>query len=59
MFKCTVCEKVLEPHSCKFSADGRHCELYVICPYCGGECREYNPEEEEEYEESKDREIDD
>lgn len=44
MFKCTICNEILEPHQCKFSADESHCELYIICPRCGGDCENYKEE---------------
>ena len=48
MFKCTVCEVILEPNRCIFSADESHCELYVLCPCCGGECENYDEEDEDD-----------
>lgn len=50
MYQCTICGEILEPHQCKFSADEERCEIYVSCPRCGGECENYN-EDEEGYEE--------
>lgn len=46
MFKCVVCDELLEPHRCRYSADESRCELYVICPRCGGECENYEEEGE-------------
>lgn len=48
MFRCTVCNEILEPYRCMYSADEGHCELYVICPYCGGECEKYEEDGDEE-----------
>lgn len=59
MYECTICGAILEPHECMITYSDELCEIYVSCPRCGGECREYDPEEEEEYEESEGRESDD
>lgn len=47
MFKCAVCDEILEPCQCIFGTDERHCEVYVCCPCCGGECGNYEREEDE------------
>lgn len=49
MFKCTVCDEILETRQCIFSTDERHCEIYICCPRCGGECESYDEEEEDEW----------
>ena len=45
MFKCTVCHEILEPHRCRTITDESHCELYICCPCCGGECENYDKED--------------
>lgn len=53
MFKCSVCDEVLEAWQCVFREERRYCEVYVCCPRCGGECERVDVEEAEDGEEEE------
>lgn len=38
MFKCELCGEFLKAHECIITHSDELCEIYVNCPYCGGEC---------------------
>lgn len=45
MYKCNSCHEILT--RVKFQYDNVNDELYIICPNCGGECTDYEEEENE------------
>ena len=46
MFKCTLCGEILEPHQCIVANSEELCEIYITCPYCKGECVNYEEDNE-------------
>lgn len=45
MYKCTICDDILEPRECIVTHSEELCEEYFQCPYCRGECERYKEEE--------------
>lgn len=46
MIKCTICGEILESHECIITHSDELCEIYVNCPRCGGECVDYEEDED-------------
>ncbi len=48
MFSCAICGAILKPHECIVTQSDELCEIYVSCPYCHGECVDYEEDEDGE-----------
>lgn len=48
MYECNTCGAILEPHECIITHSEKLCEIYVSCPHCGGECENYEEEDDGE-----------
>lgn len=46
MYECNTCGAILEPHACIITHSEKLCEIYVSCPRCGGECVDYEEDED-------------
>ncbi len=46
-YRCDCCGRVLEKSEVHITRDDDLGEIYMNCKYCGGECREYDEEEED------------
>lgn len=54
-YYCECCENLLTEREIRVIYDDKSDEIYLICRYCGSECREWDggDEEYEEEEENK------